>query len=108
MSLHLSVNQDRKVNLLYSEAMAHLMVGVIVLDEQGRVLESNAMSKSIIAMADGLRISDNQLEATYGADHAAQWWMRWRIFFMSCAELFGYDKGQQWWVSHYLFERPSA
>ena len=45
------------------------------------------------------------LESTYGRDDAAQWWMRWRIFFMSCAELFGYDRGQQWWVSHYLFER---
>ena len=45
------------------------------------------------------------LEQTYGAEHTAQWWMRWRIFFMSCAELFGYERGQQWWVSHYLFER---
>ena len=45
------------------------------------------------------------LERTYGREHAAQWWMRWRIFFMSCAELFGYERGQQWWVSHYLFER---
>ena len=44
-------------------------MAAVVLDEQGRVLESNAMSKSIIAMADGLRISDNQLEATYGADN---------------------------------------
>jgi cyclopropane-fatty-acyl-phospholipid synthase len=46
------------------------------------------------------------LEQTYGREHAMQWWMRWRIFFMACAELFGYDNGQQWWVSHYLFERP--
>lgn len=47
------------------------------------------------------------LEQTYGADQAALWWVRWRIFFMSCAELFGYDRGQQWWVSHYLF-KPRA
>ena len=45
------------------------------------------------------------LEQTYGKANALQWWMRWRIFFMSCAELFGYAHGQQWWVSHYLFER---
>lgn len=45
------------------------------------------------------------LESTYGRHQAALWWMRWRIFFMACAELFGYDDGRQWWVSHYLFER---
>jgi len=43
-------------------------------------------------------------DRSYGAD-AAVWWQRWRLFFMSVAELFGYDRGQQWWVSHYLFER---
>jgi len=43
------------------------------------------------------------LEQTYGAD-ADLWWTRWRLFFLSVAELFGYEDGQRWWVSHYLFE----
>jgi cyclopropane-fatty-acyl-phospholipid synthase len=42
--------------------------------------------------------------STYGSD-AEIWWQRWRIFFMSVAELFGYDDGQRWWVSQYLFEK---
>jgi cyclopropane-fatty-acyl-phospholipid synthase len=46
------------------------------------------------------------LAATYGAAEARRWWVYWRVFFMSCAELFGYDAGREWLVSHYLFERP--
>lgn len=44
-------------------------------------------------------------EQTYGREDAGVWWMRWRLFFMSVAELFGYDEGRQWWVSHYLFQK---
>ena len=43
------------------------------------------------------------LERTYGREAAGLWWMRWRLFFLACAELFGYAGGSEWWVSHYLF-----
>jgi cyclopropane-fatty-acyl-phospholipid synthase len=45
------------------------------------------------------------LEKAYGKDQATKWWVYWRVFFMSCAELWGYEGGKEWFVSHYLFEK---
>lgn len=45
------------------------------------------------------------LETVYGEQEAEKWLHRWRMFFMACAELFGYQNGNEWWVSHYLFAK---
>jgi cyclopropane-fatty-acyl-phospholipid synthase len=44
-------------------------------------------------------------EQTYGKDQAVKWWVFWRIFYLSCAELWGFNKGEEWIVSHYLFAK---
>jgi cyclopropane-fatty-acyl-phospholipid synthase len=50
---------------------------------------------------------DPVLAAVYGPAHVTRWRARWRVFFMACAEMFGYGAGNEWIVSHYRFRRRS-
>lgn len=69
LSLHQVQRRDQRVHSLYSQAMAQLMVGAIVLDEHGKVIECNPMAAAIVRMGDGLRIAGDEIEATYRTDN---------------------------------------
>ncbi len=43
--------------------------------------------------------------STYGDTLAPILFRRWRMFYLACAELFGYRHGEEWGVAHYLFSR---
>lgn len=45
------------------------------------------------------------LAEAYGPGQVTRWRVRWRVFFLACAELFGYGGGQEWFVGHYLLGR---
>ncbi len=44
-------------------------------------------------------------EPRAAAERRAQ---RWRVFFLACAEMFGYRQGREWLVAHYRFARRDA
>lgn len=44
------------------------------------------------------------LRPVHGAS-SRLWLRRWRVFYMACAELFGYAGGSEWRVAHYRFRR---
>ncbi len=48
----------------------------------------------------------NAFKKDYSDKDAELWFHRWRIFYMSCAELFGLNSGSEWVVAHYLFNKP--
>lgn len=41
----------------------------------------------------------------YPAGEATKWFNYWRVFFMSCEELFNFKNGTEWYVGHYLLEK---
>jgi cyclopropane-fatty-acyl-phospholipid synthase len=47
------------------------------------------------------------LTAVYGAKEAQRWYYRWMVFFLACAELFGFKAGEEWFVAHYLFKKST-
>ena len=58
---------------------------------------SNAWLENLDARADAVL---GTLAGVYGADAARLWRQRWRMFFLACAELFGFAGGEEWFVTH--------
>jgi len=80
----------------------------VVLEERWRVSgrEYERTANAWLARLDRSREALRPvLEATYGRADATRWLHYWRVFFMACAELWGFGGGAEWGVAHYRFAR---
>lgn len=73
-------------------------------------LDGGAYQRTAQAWLDNLDADRGEVERVLagprGRSHGRRAAERWRLFFLACAELFGYGDGQEWFVSHYVL-RPT-
>ncbi|MDR3066044.1 MULTISPECIES: helix-turn-helix transcriptional regulator [Comamonas] len=69
LNMQLDLHRDRQVISLYGRATAQLMMGVVILDQAGKMIEANPAAKSILNLGDGIRVSNGALEAVYANDN---------------------------------------
>ena len=72
-------------------------------------LSGNHYSKTSYAWLKQMDLNKSKImlifKNTYGNDNAKMWFQRWRIFYLSCAVMFGMKNGTEWGVSHYRFRK---
>jgi DNA-binding CsgD family transcriptional regulator len=71
LDLYHALEADRSEHAVYSGAIEHLSVGVVVLDHEGHIVRSNAIADLILAAGDGLARSERGLRFT-DARHRAR------------------------------------
>ncbi len=86
--------------------MRRLMGARLRLEQQWRVAGTHyeCTANAWLGLMDERRPAVmTALAVAYGAAGVQRWFHRWRMFFMACAELFGYRDGTEWGVGHYRF-----
>ncbi|MGB5659518.1 MAG: cyclopropane-fatty-acyl-phospholipid synthase family protein, partial [Thermoanaerobaculia bacterium] len=91
--------------LMPSEHLMEQFEGPVQLDRRWR-LNGQHYERTALAWLENMDRHRDEIrgifESVYGTD-AEQWFHRWRMFFLACAELFGYKHGEEWFVSHSLW-----
>ena len=88
-----------------SEELMDQFAGPVELEKRWRLSGRHYERTALAWLAN---MDDRELEVkailrqTYGSD-SERWYHRWRMFFLACAELFGYNDGEEWFVSHSLW-----
>ena len=91
--------------MMPSEDLLPRCRGTLTLEHQWRVSgrEYQRTAQAWLANLDEHRREVEQVLAAAGSQNVRIDVERWRLFFLACAELFGYAAGNEWFVAHYRF-----
>jgi cyclopropane-fatty-acyl-phospholipid synthase len=67
---------------------------------ESRFVDGTHYARTAEAWLENLHAHEEEIVARYGRAFVAEW----RVFFLACAELWGYRDGSEWLVAHYLFQ----
>lgn len=70
ISVYQSMRKDQEIGSLYRQAVSRMMVGLIVLDADGNVLETNRRARRILESGDGLEVRNGRLRVRWKDDDA--------------------------------------
>jgi cyclopropane-fatty-acyl-phospholipid synthase len=97
--------------LMPSERLMEEFSGALALEGRWRV-NGKHYQKTALSWLENMDRNRSRILAifaeTYGSADAERWFHRWRMFFLACAELFGYGDGEVWFVSHSLWSPRST
>ncbi len=89
--------------MMPGDGLAPALCDHLRVEEHWR-LEGEHYSRTSAAWLANMDANRAEIESlftsTYGGE-AKRFWHYWRVFFMSCEELWAFDRGREWLVSHY-------
>ena len=75
------------------------------------VVEGNHYYRTCMAWLEAMRSHKIEIQKLFRHQFPSQWrkkWLGWQLFFLACAELFGYNGGQEWTVHHTLWSKQPS
>ena len=61
IQIHARLNRVESERDLYADAVGHMALATLVLDERGKILNSNTIAEALLQQSDGISVSDERL-----------------------------------------------
>ena len=96
--------------MMPAEELVQRTCAPLLLERQWRIngRDYERTARAWLANLDSHRQLVEQCLAEAGSVNTGREVERWRLFFLACAELFGYNSGDDWFVAHYRLRAPGG